>query len=228
MSKIAIDKKFYEELLKNYININKSLLIREGNTVSTLSVNKNIMARCVVEENFPSQAAIYDLSYLIGAILISEDPVLDFTKENCMTIRDKGSRSKSTIYYADPEIIVAPPEKDHELPEEDVSFNLTWQTFLKLKKSSEIYNIPDLCLYGNDGQLVICTTDKKNDTANSFAVELQETDFDGCFCFKMENLKLFPSDYRVSIHGGQVALFESTTNRKGIQSIRYWIALEPK
>lgn len=227
MSKITIEKKFYEELLKNFININKSLLIREGNTLSTLSVNKNIMAKCVVSDNFPTQAAIYDLSYLIGAILISEQPVLDFSKENCMMIRDNTSKSKSTIYYADPEIIVSPPEKELELPPADVSFNLPWNTFLKLKKSAEVYNIPDLCLYGKDGKLTICTTDKKNDTANSFSVELQDSDLDRCFCFKMENLKLFPSDYRVSIHGGQVALFESTANRTGIESIRYWIALEP-
>ena len=36
------------EVLKNYLSINKSIIIRPGNVLSTLSVNKNIMSRCVV------------------------------------------------------------------------------------------------------------------------------------------------------------------------------------
>ena len=52
---------------------------------------------------------------------------------------------------------------------------------------------PDLCLYGFNGSLQLCVTDKKNDTSNSYSVEVGETDDNQfCYCFKVENLKLLP------------------------------------
>jgi hypothetical protein len=41
----------------------------------------------------------------------------------------------------------------------------------------------------------------------------------------MENLRLLPDTYTVTIAGGKVALFEGSRNNNG--SIKYWIALEP-
>ena len=52
------------EILKNFCSINKSLVIKPGNRLSTLSINKNILAYADVEEQFDSQMSIYDLSLI--------------------------------------------------------------------------------------------------------------------------------------------------------------------
>ena len=40
------------EVLKNFCSINKSIVIKPGNQISTLSINKNILAIADVEEQF--------------------------------------------------------------------------------------------------------------------------------------------------------------------------------
>ena len=42
-------------------------------------------------------------------------------------------------------------------------------------------------------------TDKKNDTSNSFSVNVGETNDEFCYCFKVENLKLIKGDYNVTV-----------------------------
>ena len=46
------------EILKNFCTINKSIVIKPGNQIATLSINKNILAIADVEEAFDSEIAI--------------------------------------------------------------------------------------------------------------------------------------------------------------------------
>lgn len=210
------------EVLKNFLTINKSIVLQPGNVISTLSVNKNIMSRCVVEETFPQQAAIYDLSVFIGALNLCSNPVLDFSNDTCLVISDKATKSKSKLYYSDPDLITAAPDKELELPPADVEFVLSTEDLKRLQQAASTYGVQDLCLYGVDGKMNICVTDKKNDTSNVYSIELGDTENDFCYCFKMENLRLIAETYNVSIHAGKAALFET---RDG--DLKYWIALEP-
>lgn len=211
------------DALKNFLSINKSINIKPGNVLSTLSVNKNIMARFEIEEEFPKQVPIYDLSVFIGALGLCQSPELDFTNETCLVIKDSTTKSKSKIYYSDPDLIVSAPDKELDVPSADVQFELSWENLSRLQRASATYGVQDLCLYGADGSMNICVTDKKNDTSNVYSVELGPTDKEFCHCFKMENLKLMQNQtYQVSIHSGKVALFKSTSC-----NLKYWIALEP-
>jgi hypothetical protein len=211
------------DALKNFLSINKSINIKPGNVLSTLSVNKNIMARYEIEEEFPREVPIYDLSVFIGALGLCQSPELDFTNESCLVIKDSVIKSKSKIYYSDPDLITSAPEKELEVDVADVSFTLSWENLLRLQRASLTYGVQDLCLYSSDGSMHMCVTDKKNETSNVYSIELGETDKEFCFCFKMENLKLMTHQtYDVSIHMGRVALFKSTSC-----NLKYWIALEP-
>jgi hypothetical protein len=211
------------DALKNFLSINKSINIKPGKVLSTLSVNKNIMARYEIEEEFPREVPIYDLSVFIGALGLCQSPELDFTSESCLVIKDTVTKSRSKIYYSDPDMIQSAPDKELDVPSADVSFTLSWENLSRLQRASSTYGVQDLCLYGSEGSMHMCVTDKKNDTSNVYSIELGETDSDFCFCFKMENLKLMPNHtYDVSIHMGKVALFKSTSC-----NLKYWIALEP-
>jgi hypothetical protein len=66
----------------------------------------------------------------------------------------------------------------------------------------------------------LCVTDKKNETSNSYSIEVGESTDEFCYCFKVENLKLLPSDYNVIVSKHNVSLFEG-------DGIKYFIALEP-
>ena len=68
---IQLSKKTVD-ILRNYSNINKSILINPGKFVQTMSVNKNIIAMGQIAENIPEQMAIYDLPLFLGMLMIND------------------------------------------------------------------------------------------------------------------------------------------------------------
>ena len=207
------------ELLKNFCSINKSLVINPGNKLSTLSINKNILAYADVEESFDSQLSIYDLGVFLGGLSLFEKPTIDTSKDNYVTVSDQAGRSKTRFFYADPDIITQPPEKEISLPTEDVKFRLDASTLQQLQRAASVYQLPDLCLYGDGQTMSLRVTDKKNDTSNSYSVEVGRSENEFCYCFKVENLKLLLGDYNVTLSKSNVALFQG-------EGIKYFIALE--
>ena len=208
------------EVLKNFCSINKSLVINPGNKLSTLSINKNILAYADVEESFDSQMSIYDLGVFLGGLSLFEQPTIDTSKDNFVTVSDRAGRSKTRFFYADPDIITQPPEKELALPSVDVKFRLDAATLQQLQRAASVYQLPDLCLYGDGTEMTLRVTDKKNETSNSYSVKVGDTEDTFCYCFKVENLKLLLGDYNVTLSKSNVALFQG-------EGIKYFIALEP-
>ena len=208
------------EVLKNFCSINKSIVIKPGNKVSTLSINKNILAIADVEESFDSQISIYDLGVFLGGLSLFDSPKIDTTQSNYVTVSDQCGKSKTRFFYADPDIITQPPEKEINIPSEDVKFRLDAGVLQQLQRAASVYQLPDLCLFSDAGVMNLCVTDKKNDTSNSYSVEVGESEDEFCYCFKVENLKLLAGDYNVTISKQNVALFQG-------DGIKYFIALEP-
>ena len=208
------------EVLKNFCSINKSIVIKPGNQVSTLSINKNILAIAEVEEQFDSQISIYDLGVFLGGLSLFDQPKIDTTSKSFVTVSDPMGRSKTRYFYSDPDIITQAPEEEIKLPTMDVSFHLDADTLKQLNKAAAIYQLPDLCLFGDGEEMNLCVTDKKNETSNNFSVKVGDTDQNFCYCFRVENLKLLAGAYDVSVSSKNVALFQG-------KGIKYYIALEP-
>ena len=208
------------EVLKNFCSINKSIVIKPGNQIATLSINKNILAIADVEEQFESQISIYDLGVFLGGLSLFDQPKIDTSDSNYVTVSDQRGKSKTRFFYADPDIITQPPEKEITIPSVDVKFLLEAGVLQQLQRAAMVYQLPDLCLYGDGTEMSLCVTDKKNDTSNSYSVQVGASDDEFCYCFKVENLKLLAGDYNVTISKQNVALFQGS-------GIKYFIALEP-
>ena len=208
------------EILKNFCSINKSLVINPGNKLSTLSINKNILVYADVEESFDSQLSIYDLGVFLGGLSLFEQPSIDTSRDKYVTVSDTKGRSKTKFFYADPDIITQPPEKEINLPSEDVKFRLEATSLQQLQRAASVYQLPDLCLFGDGEKMNLCLTDKKNDTSNTYSIEVGTSEDEFCYCFKVENLKLLLGDYNVTLSKSNVALFQG-------EGIKYFIALEP-
>ena len=208
------------EILKNFCTINKSIVIKPGNQLSTLSINKNILAVADVEEAFDSEIAIYDLGMFINGLMLLDQPKINTDSKSYVTITDAAGRSKTRYFYADPDIITQAPEEEIKLPSMDVSFHLDAETLRQLNKAASIYALPDLCLFGDGEEMNLTVTDKKNETSNNFSVRVGTTTENFCYCFRVENLKLLAGAYDVSICSKNVAKFQGN-------GIKYYIALEP-
>ena len=206
-------------ILKNFSQINQSILIKEGNKLKTISVMKNILAEAEVDEEFEKDFAIYDLNQFLSGLSLYDSPDLDFG-DTYLTIRDGRRRAK--YFFADPDVIVSPPEKEITLPTRDVCFTVATQQLDKLLKAASIYQVPDLSAVGRNGKIELVVRDKKNDTSHEFSEEVGETDVEFSFNFKVENIKIIPGAYDVVISSKLLAEF---TNKN--TDLKYYIALEP-
>jgi hypothetical protein len=208
-------------LLKNFASINQSILFKKGNTLRTMSVMKNILAEAEVEEDFPKDFAIYDLVQFLNGISLHDNALIEFTNESNLTIRE-GRDRKTKYFFADPSVIVTPPEKSITLPTEDVCFTLDNGQLSSLLKASAVYQLPDLCAVGGNGVVKLVVRDKKNDTSNEYSITVGETDQEFNFNFKVENIKILQGTYEVVISQKLLARFVNNN-----YNLTYYIALEP-
>ena len=207
-------------ILKNFAGINNSILVKQGNRLRTISVAKNILAEVDIKEEFPRDFAIYDLNLFLNGLSLHQDPDLDFNQDSYLSIKEGKRRVK--YFFADPNVIIAPPEKDINLPSQDVCFQLDSASLEKLVKAAQVYQLPDLSAIGEAGVIKLVVRDKKNDTSNEYAIVVGETDKEFTFNFKVENIKIIPGEYDVVVSSKLLSEFSNTRH-----SLKYYIALEP-
>ena len=207
-------------ILKNFAGINNSILVKQGTQLRTISVAKNILAEAQIDEEFPRDFGIYDLNQFLNGLSLHQDPEMDFSPESYLNIRQGKRRVK--YFYADPAVIISPPEKEITLPSEDVHFQLDSIALEKLLKAAAVYQLPDLAAVGDAGVVKLVVRDKKNDTSNEFAVVVGETDKVFSFNFKVENIKIIPGAYDVIVSQKLLSKFTNTSC-----DLKYYIALEP-
>jgi len=207
-------------LLKNFSSINQSILFKEGSKLRTISVMKNILAEATVNEEFAKDFGIYDLNQFLNGLSLHQKPELDFDNEGYVVIKEGRSRSK--YFFADPSVIVTPPEKQISLPSEDVCFELATTVLEKLLKAAAVYQLPDISAVGESGVVKLVVRDKKNDTSNRHEEVVGETDSVFNFNFKVENIKILPGTYDVVVSQKLLSRFTSKNH-----DLTYYIALEP-
>ena len=184
-------------VLKNFSSINQSILFKEGSKLRTISVMKNILAEATVTEEFSRDFGIYDLNQFLNGLSLHASPELDFGNDGYVVIREGRSRSK--YFFADPNVIVTPPEKAITLPTEDVCFELSTSVLDKLLKAAAVYQLPDICAVGEAGVVKLVVRDRKNDTSNAHEEVVGETEAEFSFNFKVENIKVLPGTYDVVV-----------------------------
>ena len=193
--------------LKNFSQINKSILIKRGNFIDTISVNKNIISFTDIKEYIPVDMAIYDLPLFLGALSLFESPTLFFPDEKKVIIYDENTKGKTTYYYSDPDIIPQVPDFNPDLPDKEIHFDLPQADIAQLFQAARVYvfSLPlRKVIFENPGQA--------DESRRNF-----------CYCFKVENLKLIEGTYHVCISKKNIANFNSLN----YSSLNYYIALEP-
>ena len=211
-------------VLKNFASINQNLVIKEGKTISTMSAMKNIVAKAEVDEDFPREIAIYDLNEFLAALSLFTNPVLDFS-ENHVMITEEGKTGNSLKYfYSDPSVVTT-PSSEITMPETEINFSLDSSDLSKVQRAASVIGSPDLVLEKNGTGSYLTVKDKKNDTANNYSLDVDaEGNGEYNFFFKVENLKLLPTNYDVNVSSKNISHFKSQAGN----AVEYWIALEPE
>ena len=153
------------DILRNFSSINSVLTVKEGNELKTVSAMKNIYAKAIVSENFDKEHSIYDLSEYLGAVSLFDTPTFEFNAEK--VIVSEGDNNV-TYYYADPQMVIS-PQKDINMPEPEITFDLDEGVLDSLLKASSVLSLPDMVLTSDGNTVVLTVLDKKNATSNIFS-----------------------------------------------------------
>ena len=207
-------------ILKNFSEINTNILLRPGKTIRTMSPQKTVMAAATIDDDIPSEAGIFDLSRFLATISLFKNPDIDFQSEKFIIA---GGKSKVSYTYAAPSMIVCAPDK--ELPVNNViaKLSIKWEDIQNARRAAGVLQLTEIAFIGNGTTVSMAAVDTKNSTADIFEVEVGEVENSGPFkmVIKVDNLKLLPSDYEVSLSSNGVAFFKS-------DKVRYWIAIEAR
>lgn len=207
-------------VLKNFSTINSSIVVKAGSKIRTISPVKNILAEYIATEEFEQDFALYDLNEFLGGLTLFKDPEFVFDNTNYVTI--KSGRSKVKYFFSDASLITVAPDKDIVMGGELVEFELSEGVLSSLLKASSVYQLSDLSLIGEGGEINLVVRNKDNDTSNNFSAKVGETDKEFVFNFKIENMKIIPDVYKVLVSSTNISKFTSSK-----YNLTYWIALEP-
>mgnify|MGYP000672245670 CR=1 FL=1 len=210
-------------VLKNYATINQNLMIKGGKEITTMSAMKNIIARAEVEEDFPQEVAIYDLNEFLSCLSLFKIPNLEFNNSYVMISEDEKPTTKMKYFYSDPSVVTT-PEKMITMPSNEITFTLDSATLSNITKAAAVISSADLVLENTSGTSSLTVKDKKNDTANTFSLDVTTTSEGNFNCFfTVENLKVMDGNYDVEISSKNISHLSSSN-----KDVEYWVALEPE
>ena len=190
-------------LLKNFASINGNIFIREGNILATVSAGKNILARTTISESFPKDFAIYDLNSLLGLLTLMEEQDVEFNEASLRISKDG---SEFEYYQIDPVY----------------TFTLTAEQISMIQRAASIVSAPTVSLVSSGGQVTLKVGDPANAASNSYKKVIGTADVDFDARLKVENLKVIPDTYEVSL-GRKKAMRLKSTSR----DLVYFLAMEP-
>ena len=206
-------------VLKNFSQINPSIVIKPGDVVETMSPTKTIIARASVPDKFPVQVPIYALNRFLSCLSLFEDPELDFGKDS---VKITGKNNSIVYHYSEPSVIVVPPDKPLKLPSCDVECNVTNRDLQNVVKALGVLGLPEIALVGNGETIQLQAADcSKQVSADTYSIAVGETDSHFRAVFKPENLKLIDGDYQIKISQKGISQFIGA-------DCQYWVAIEAK
>jgi len=213
---------FTMNLLKNYSGINPNLVIREGNSIMTMSEAKNVLAQATVPETFDREVGIYDLSEFLSVLNLFDTSYVKLD-EKWMTVSDSSGRSKIKYFFSDVDILTS-PTKPIAMPSPEVTFHLDQDTLSRVKKAASALGHDQLSITPGEGVVTLTVVDIENVTSNTYSIDVPgEHSGDFNFILNIKNLQMIPGDYNVSISSKLISQF--TLDQEGAD-MKYWVALE--
>lgn len=210
------------KVLQNFSAINSNLVVRKGNNIKTMTEARNVVSSATVDQEFDRDFGIYDLNEFLGVLNLVDTPALTFT-DDYVTISDTTGRTKIKYFFSDADILTT-PSSDVKMPNADVTFTLDADTLAKLKRAASALGHESLSVEPDGGSLKLSIFDNNNNTSNTYSTSIagdypEQNQFK--LIFNINNFKVIPGDYNVSISSKLVSEFKHATD-----DVRYWIALE--
>ena len=103
----------------------------------------------------------------------------------------------------------------------EFNFDISADKLSMIQRTASVLRAADVAIVGDGSTITIVVGDKKNATGNSFSEPVGTTDKTFKVNLKVENLKMLPGNYSVSISSKKISRFKSTTS-----DLVYYVAVE--
>jgi len=203
-------------VLKNFSSINPSVVFKPGSVLRTISPQKTVMAAAVITETIDKNAAVYDLSRFIATLSLFDAPEIEFQDAKFAIASGK---SRVNYTYAAEAMIIQPPDRDIAIQNPEVTVTVKWDDIQKVLRAASVLQLAEITFTGDGNVVRLAAGNSKNPTADVFDVIVGESESHFDMIIKVENIKLMPKDYTVSLSSKGMAHFKADT-------IQYWIAIE--
>lgn len=210
-------------VLKNFSEINPSIMFRPGQTLRTISPQKTIMASADVEDTFDSSAAVYDLSRFLSTLSLFDSADIIFEADR-FRIKSATGKAQTTYTYASENMIVTPPAKDFEIPSVVATVSVKSDELKKVLRAVGVLQLSEIQFAFDGNDVTLSAVDSKNPTSDTYSTSLDVAELPSKpfkILIKSENMKLVDADYTVSLSSQGITHFKS-------KSVQYWIACEAK
>lgn len=208
------------EVLKNFSTINQSILVKQGNTLATISALKTVLASATIAETFPTEFALYDLNKFLAKISLYKDSNVTFDTDKVNFLSADGKRA-DYIKYCSAKVIVTPPDKKLSIGTADYTFCLSKEDLEWQRKSAGISGSPNFVFRGDGSKVYLVSCDVKDDSADVSKTEIGVTEDTFEIVMKVENFKMIDGSYTVEVSKRGLAKFTHAERQ-----IEYYIAIE--
>ena len=214
------------DTLSNFAAISNSMIIPAGNRIRVINESSTCIAYGDVEETFPTEFALYDISQFLSVQSLVPEGLITFDSGH-LTISNK-NRTTLNYQYSDPEFITSAPETVDFPYSGAVEFGLTDQIRDSIIKATERLKLNAISFVSDAGsdEIYAAAFDEKDQDKNNFRILIGTSDaiVDNKFSFNLQpalikNLK--KGDYDVTVSPQGISEF------KGM-GVQYYIALSGK
>lgn len=193
------------KVLQNFASINNNVRIYPGKSISTISPNKKVFAKAEVPDDFPAEIRVYDLNSLLSLLTLGDSPDVEI-QDKMLVIRQ--GKSKAEFFFASADILIA-PEAGKTIPvDPHYTFNLSATDVQSMIKAAGALAAKSVSIVSQDGQTSIMVGDPKNVTSGSYRLSLPASEHNFNCMFDIEELKIIPDDYTVTISKKKFAHFK--------------------
>ncbi len=207
------------KVLQNFATINSNIRINPGTELSTIGPQKNIFAKATVAETFPREFCIYDLNSLLSLLTLMEDQDIEFGDNSLKITKDGG---EFEYFYADESVIIAPEAGKNIAVDNYFQFNISSTDVQMWNKAAAIVGAKFISVVSHKGKVTLSVGDPKTAGSNSYKRIIGDFDADLNCRLAVENFKVVPEAYAVTISKKKFFHFKHDT-----KALEYWLAMEP-
>ena len=216
------------EILKNFAEINKSIIVNAGKRLSTITPAKHVVSYVDTEESFPD-FAMWDLPNFLSVLGLFDKSTLDVDfQDNCVVVTD-GSTMSSKYYYTNRDIISEPP-KTINFPQGVIDIDLTKSALDSIFKASAALSLNTAVFVNKDGKMTLSLVNSENNggnqsAQNSFDINLGDTGYAETLVVPVAvaNMRFVSGNYTMTITDKNIVKF---LNSSGCD-LEYFVGVEP-